>query len=905
MNWMTLLQMVVGPGLPASRTRTSPAISSRCPSMDLLLQLTVAFLTTFLPFQAAQKAIAQSSSGTKRSIEVVATESTPRLWALLVGVDDYVMLQDLRFAGRDVQMLRKRLVSSGFSEDRVFLLSSRETNASHQPFRSNVVDQLDYLLGRLSTSGDDLVKPGVVRPGDNVVIVLSGHGLMIQEASYFCPADARPDDQSTLIPLGEIYQRLQLCNAGTRLMIVDACRNEPTLSGAKSADHELQREALAKSLETRPEGILMMTSCRPRQVSWEDGGFQHGVFTKFLIDGLGGAADARGADQSGNGNGRVSLTELFQYSSEQTAAYVRRKYQSDQQPSLKVDDLSLDFEFGPYTESSAYETTILVQQEGPDAKPLEGAEVNLFHRPSKAGEDVHLVRAKSNDRGEARATVQLTREQEQTGEIIAIVTLDRRTKMIPLASFFDIRRYTIRMPAVSPLVEQAKLLLDAGEHAGVTELVWNNWDEADDAARAYFYSAASKCPEWWLDLAIKTCEPSTDAQRAAAFGEIARSAYPLNRDDYATSVKECLAASKRVENLETQVQLQLRLVDIQSKLGDRAGALVTLKTAATTADLLIDDRQVSRSSLGIPFNVVPFTGQPDMRREDYYRALVAARYTNPGDQVSADELMKAVLSNRGATSDYYNAAACRFCLFLAENAAANERALGQLRTGQLSYPALFDRILLGGGGSLGDIVRHPSSQVPNSAAQKDAFRTYSSLIAFHAASQKSSTLFDIAAPVALEVKRSVRQESLESQQFRCYLAMACAISGDLERAEGLVRELEIAAEAVLANARSRGDASVVEPLQNLILHSAKAEFAASLSGAGRFEESRSVLDTVNTSIDGIAHHRSVAANMSTADVKELPAFYNWLQRLENPGAKGAAFAGLAVSRTRPRPLETK
>jgi uncharacterized caspase-like protein len=848
---------------------------------------------------------AQTSSGTPRSLEVAAVGTQPRLWALLVGVDDYVMLQDLQFAGRDAQMLKKRLVSSGFAEDRVFLLSTRETQASQQPFHSNIVDQIDYLLGRLDDSGKELDKPGVVRKGDNVVIVLSGHGLMIENASYFCPADARPNEPGTLIPLAEIYKRLQLCNAGMRLMIVDACRNEPTLSGAKSAEHDTQREALAISFDTRPEGILMMTSCKPRQVSWEDAGFQHGVFTKFLIDGLGGAADERGPDLSGNGNGRVSLTELFQSSSEKTAAHVKRKYRTDQQPSLKVDDLSLDFEFGPYTESTTYETTLIVQQEGPDVVPLEDAEVNLFHRPTTAGDDAHLVRVRTNDRGEARAVVQLTREQEQTGEIVAIVTIDRRTKTLPLASFFDIRRYTIRVPPVSPMVEQVKQLLDAGEHAAATELVWNNWDEADDAARAMFYPAAARCPEWWLDLAIRTCEPSTDAQRAAAFGEIARSAYPLNRDDYATSVKKCLAASKRVENLETQVQLQLRLVDIQSKLGDRAGALVTLKTAATTADLLIDDRQVSRSSLGIPFNVVPFTGQPDMRREDYYRALVAARYTNPGDQVSADELMKAVLSNRGATSDYYNAAACRFCLFLAENAAANERALGQLRTGQLSYPALFDRILLGGGGSLGDIVRHPSSQVPNSAAQKDAFRTYSSLIAFHAASQKSSTLFDIAAPVALEVKRSVRQESLESQQFRCYLAMACAISGDLERAEGLVRELEIAAEAVLANARSRGDASVVEPLQNLILHSAKAEFAASLSGAGRFEESRSVLDTVNTSIDGIAHHRSVAANMSTADVRELPAFYNWLQRLENPGAKGAAFAGLAVSRTPPRPLESK
>ena len=118
---------------------------------------------------------AQPQPSVSRGVEALAKSrnESPRFWALLVGVDDYVMLQDLQFAGRDVQLLKKRLVSSGFSEERVFLLSSREADASRQPFRSNIVDQLDYLLGTLNERGERLEKPGVVRQGDHVVIVSS------------------------------------------------------------------------------------------------------------------------------------------------------------------------------------------------------------------------------------------------------------------------------------------------------------------------------------------------------------------------------------------------------------------------------------------------------------------------------------------------------------------------------------------------------------------------------------------------------------------------------------------------------------------------------------------------------------------------------------------------------------
>jgi formylglycine-generating enzyme required for sulfatase activity len=81
----------------------------------------------------------------------------------------------------------------------------------------------------------------------------------------------------------------------------------------------------AKALMTPPTGVMVLASCAPGQVSLEDDDLQHGVFMHFLVKGLAGAADERGEELQGNGNGRVSLSELFDYASQQTELFVKRR----------------------------------------------------------------------------------------------------------------------------------------------------------------------------------------------------------------------------------------------------------------------------------------------------------------------------------------------------------------------------------------------------------------------------------------------------------------------------------------------------------------------------------------------------------------------------------------------------
>ena len=90
--------------------------------------------------------------------------------------------------------------------------------------------------------------------------------------------------------------------------------------------------ALAEALQQLklPEGVVLLNSCAPGEVSWEDEEFGHGVFMHYVLDGLGGKADA-------DGDGAVSLMELQGYAGGNTKTYVANRHRVAQRPFFKGD----------------------------------------------------------------------------------------------------------------------------------------------------------------------------------------------------------------------------------------------------------------------------------------------------------------------------------------------------------------------------------------------------------------------------------------------------------------------------------------------------------------------------------------------------------------------------------------
>ena len=259
-----------------------------------------------------------------------AQSKTGQRWAILIAVNDYIHLKDLEYCVADQKALRDRLVASGFRQDRVFLLADRADDAQYLPIKRNIEQQLNLVLG-------------LVHEGDVVVVGFSGHGKHASGGSYLCPADTELEDPETLVAVNGIMERLSRCPASLKLMIVDACRDVLQPGGAKTtrASDDMRRFADGLKQEPIPEGVLLLTSCAPGEISWEEKEFGHGVFMHFLLQGLKGQADV-------NGNGGVTLKELADYTRDETDLYAVRRWTRHQRPWLesKGDIRVLDFEIG-------------------------------------------------------------------------------------------------------------------------------------------------------------------------------------------------------------------------------------------------------------------------------------------------------------------------------------------------------------------------------------------------------------------------------------------------------------------------------------------------------------------------------------------------------------------------------
>ena len=251
-------------------------------------------------------------------------------WALLVGVDDYNQAQDLQYCGADQRAFREKLIGAGFPDEQVFVLHDEAKEKKYLPFKANIDKQLDLVLG-------------LVEKDDIIVLSFSGHGMHFGGKSYICPTDARLDDPASLVPLDSVYDRLKKSPAAFKLVLVDACRNDPRPGGQRSLTPTEGTRQFAESLqkERPPEGLLLINSCAPGEISWEEKEFGHGVFMHFLMEGMDGQADD-------NNDGKVTLYELTQYARKKTSVYVARKFNDSQRPFIKTDTTleALDFDLG-------------------------------------------------------------------------------------------------------------------------------------------------------------------------------------------------------------------------------------------------------------------------------------------------------------------------------------------------------------------------------------------------------------------------------------------------------------------------------------------------------------------------------------------------------------------------------
>ena len=218
-----------------------------------------------------------------------------RRYALVVGVQNYegTGLGSLHYCDNDAAGLADVLAKRGY---RVILMTRPEWRAKDRddllPTADNIRDNLKAILRNR-------------KPADTVLLAFSGHGEQLKKDGkmYFCAAKCNLDKPETLVSLDEVYGLLKDNPAGGKVLIVDACRNDP-LAG-KAVGSEKLESVTRPELPDPPGGTVALFSCSKGEMAYESDALKHGYLFHFVIEGLEGKAAGKG--------GRIKWTDLTKH----------------------------------------------------------------------------------------------------------------------------------------------------------------------------------------------------------------------------------------------------------------------------------------------------------------------------------------------------------------------------------------------------------------------------------------------------------------------------------------------------------------------------------------------------------------------------------------------------------------
>jgi len=109
------------------------------------------------------------------------------------------------------------------------------------------------------------------------------------------------------IAMAELVERVRGVPAALRIMVTDACRNDPIRTKGIAAE-----PAFALSgRRSEADGVVWLSASEEGEAAQESDELQGAVFTHYWVNGLRGAADA-------NGDGRVTLSESYDFAYSQT-----------------------------------------------------------------------------------------------------------------------------------------------------------------------------------------------------------------------------------------------------------------------------------------------------------------------------------------------------------------------------------------------------------------------------------------------------------------------------------------------------------------------------------------------------------------------------------------------------------
>src|SRR5205823_3139690 len=153
---------------------------------------------------------------------------------------------------------------------------------------ATVLTDAEASLGQVRQALDQLVAS--TRPGDTVIVALSGHGIKKADATYFAPVRFDPENaEGTGLPWPELLAKLEAARRTARAvwLLADCCRAAPGL----------RRELVATARDLKKGvddagNLIVCTASSGDTPSYETDGLKHGLFTQAWLEALRGEAPA-------------------------------------------------------------------------------------------------------------------------------------------------------------------------------------------------------------------------------------------------------------------------------------------------------------------------------------------------------------------------------------------------------------------------------------------------------------------------------------------------------------------------------------------------------------------------------------------------------------------------------------
>jgi hypothetical protein len=245
------------------------------------IALTLFFSSAYIYCPAAKtlkkETAAPNSSSETRGVQVKDKSAASfgslynKSYAVVIGINNYEKWPSLEYAVNDAKAMEKKLKSLGFETTTLLNQNAGKDNI-------------------LKILGDEL--PRKVGKNDRVIIFFAGHGQTEQLADesqmgYIIPVDADTGNIfSTAISMDQVRVFSRRLKAKHVLYLIDSCYAGLGLTRAGSIPAS-EKDYLRK-ITTR-KAHQMLVAGGKGELAHEEG--SHGVFTKYVLEALDGAAD--------------------------------------------------------------------------------------------------------------------------------------------------------------------------------------------------------------------------------------------------------------------------------------------------------------------------------------------------------------------------------------------------------------------------------------------------------------------------------------------------------------------------------------------------------------------------------------------------------------------------------------